>query len=47
MLGLGNESITGILPLHLFDEHWSIAKRKVAPVLGFMCTLDVMGYSMD
>ena len=47
MLGLGNESITGILPLHLFDQHWWIAKRKVAPVLGFMCTLDVMGYSMD
>ena len=47
MEGLGKEKITGILPLHLFDQHWWIAKRKIAPVLGFMCTLDIMGYSLE
>jgi len=46
-LGLGRESITGIMPLYLFEEHWAIAKRKVQPVFGFMCALDVMGYSLE
>ena len=45
--GLGNENINGILPLFLFKEHWSIAKRKIAPVFGFMCTLDVLGFSTE
>jgi hypothetical protein len=44
--GLGREKISGILPLYLFKEHWDIARRKAGPILGFMCTLDVMGYSM-
>ena len=45
--GIGREGITGILPLFLFKEHWDIARRKVQPVFGFMCTLDVMGYSSE
>ena len=44
--GVGREKITGVLPLYLFDEHWDIARRKAGPILGFMCTLDVMGYSL-
>jgi hypothetical protein len=32
--------------LFLFKEHWSIARRKVGAIFGFMCTLDVMGYSL-
>ena len=46
-LGLGRENITGIMPLYLFKEHWNLAKRKVQPVFGFMCTLDVMGYKSE
>ena len=42
--GIGQENITGVMPLYLFDKHWNIAKRKVQHVYGFMCTLDVMGY---
>jgi hypothetical protein len=45
-MGLGREKITGVLPLYLFKEHWDIARRKAGPIFGFMCTLDVMGYSM-
>lgn len=46
-LGLGREEITGILPLYLFKEHWSIAKRKIQAAFGFMCTLDVMGFAQE
>ena len=28
-LGAGRESISGVLPLFLFKEHWEIAKRKI------------------
>jgi hypothetical protein len=35
------------MPLYLFKEHWSIAKRKIQPIFGMMCTLDVMGYSSE
>jgi hypothetical protein len=44
-MGLGRENITGVLPLFLFKEHWNIARRKAGPIFGFMCTLDIMGYS--
>ena len=44
--GLAREKITGVLPLYLFKEHWEIARRKAGPIFGFMCTLDVMGYSL-
>ena len=46
-LGVGRENITGLLPLYLFNEHWAVAKRKMQPLLGFMCTLDVLGYSSE
>ena len=35
------------MPLYLFDQHWWLAKRKIAPVLGFMCTKDVLGFSNE
>jgi hypothetical protein len=44
-MGVGREKISGVLPLYLFHEHWEIAKRKNAPIFGFLCTLDVMGYA--
>ena len=43
-IGAGRESISGVLPLFLFREHWMIAQRKIQPILGFMCTLDPLGY---
>lgn len=46
-LGLGNESISGVLPLFLFQEHWEVVKCKLQPLFGFMCTLDPMGYTMS
>lgn len=46
-LGLGRESITGAMPLYLFKEHWEVARRKVAPLFGHMCTLDVMGFAAE
>jgi len=45
--GLGREKITGVMPLYLFKEHWNIAKRKIQPIFGFMCTLDILGYSPE
>lgn len=44
-IGMGRENVSGILPLFLFKEHWQVAKRKMQSVLGFMCTLDPMGYA--
>lgn len=45
-VGLGREKVSGVLPLYLFKEHWEIAKIKLQPLLGFMCTLDPMGYTL-
>jgi hypothetical protein len=47
MKGVGNENINGIMPLYLFDEHWWLAKRKISPVLGFMVTDDVLGFTSE
>lgn len=47
MMGVGREKLNGMMPLFLFDEHWAIAKRKMAPILGFMCTTDIMGYTAE
>ena len=44
-VGAGRESISGALPLFLFKEHWELAKRKIQPLLGFMCCLDPLGYT--
>ena len=44
-LGVANESISGVLPLYLFKEHKNIARLKQAPLYGFMCCLDPMGFT--
>lgn len=44
-MGLGRENITGVIPLYLFKEHWEVARRKAPPIYGFLCTLDIMGYT--
>jgi hypothetical protein len=45
VLGEGRENITGVLPLYINKEHWQVAKRKMKPIMGWMTTLDVLGYS--
>ena len=44
-VGAGRENISGLMPLYLFPEHWDLAKRKVQPLFGFMCTLEPLGYT--
>jgi hypothetical protein len=44
-MGLGRETISGVIPLYLFKEHWDVARRKAPPIYGFLCTLDIMGYT--
>ena len=44
-VGAGRENISGLMPLYLFQEHWELAKRKVQPLFGFMCTLEPLGYT--
>ena len=44
-VGAGRENISGLMPLYLFAEHWELAKRKVQPLFGFMCTLEALGYT--
>lgn len=44
-VGAGRESISGLMPLYLFREHWSLARRKIQPLFGFMCTLEPTGYT--
>lgn len=46
-MGQARESINGVMPLFLFKEHWSIARRKIQPIFGMMCTLDVMGFTQE
>lgn len=36
--GVGRESITGVLPLYLFKQHFEIARKKMPQILGLMCT---------
>uniref|UniRef100_A0A6B2KX13 VWFA domain-containing protein n=1 Tax=Arcella intermedia TaxID=1963864 RepID=A0A6B2KX13_9EUKA len=43
--GLAGETITACLPLYISPEHWSIARLKMKPILGWITTLDVLGYS--
>ena len=45
--GQSRENITGALPLYINDSHWSIAKQKMKPIMGFMATLNILGYSYE
>jgi hypothetical protein len=44
-MGLAREKISGVIPLYLFREHWEIARRRAPPIYGFLCTLDIMGFT--
>jgi hypothetical protein len=43
--GASRESITAVLPLFINEHHWKVAKHKMKPIMGYVTTLDVMGYS--
>ncbi|RIA98283.1 hypothetical protein C1645_870824 [Glomus cerebriforme] len=43
--GLARENITGILPLYINEKHWSIAREKIKPIMGYLVTLDIFGYT--
>lgn len=43
--GVSNEDITGVLPLFICKEHWDIATLLMKPILGWVITLDPVGYS--
>ncbi|CAI2171102.1 523_t:CDS:2 [Funneliformis geosporum] len=43
--GLARENITGVLPLYINDKHWSIAREKIKPIIGYLVTLDIFGYT--
>ena len=45
--GQSRENITGALPLFINEAHWSIAKQKMKPIMGFMATLNILGYSYE
>jgi len=44
-LGVGRESVSGAMPLFLFNEHWQVASKKIQSLFGFLCTLDPLGYA--
>ncbi|KAI8914046.1 hypothetical protein DFJ77DRAFT_541713 [Powellomyces hirtus] len=39
------ENVNAVIPLWLSDEHWKVVKIKVKMVVGYTCTLDVLGYT--
>ncbi|CAG8706836.1 11427_t:CDS:2, partial [Scutellospora calospora] len=43
--GVANENITGILPLYINEKHWQIARERMKPIMGYLTTLDIFGYS--
>ena len=42
--GVGNETITGALPIFICQEHWKNAALLMKPILGWVVTLDPIGY---
>ncbi|XP_071158558.1 uncharacterized protein [Mytilus edulis] len=43
-VGLSREPINAWLPLYVNQTHWKKVKILLKPVLGFLCTLDPLGY---
>ncbi len=43
--GVARESITGVLPLYICPENWTVAKQLMKPALGWTVTLDPLGYA--
>ena len=43
--GSANEAITGVLPLYINSSHWTVAREKLKAILGWTCTLNILGFS--
>ncbi|KAH9524960.1 hypothetical protein Btru_028346 [Bulinus truncatus] len=44
-VGSGREPINAWLPLYICPSHWERVKSCLRPSLGYLCTLDPLGYS--
>ena len=42
--GVANENITGCMPIYICEEHWGNAKFLMKSILGWITTLDPLGY---
>ena len=42
--GTSRENISGVMPLYINEYHWKVAKEKMKSILGYMTTLEPMGY---
>ncbi|KAK9812439.1 hypothetical protein WJX73_010848 [Symbiochloris irregularis] len=45
MPGSANENLTGVLPLFINSAHWTVAREKLKPILGWTCTLNILGFT--
>lgn len=45
--GMARENITGMMPLFINRTHWKVAKHQMKPIMGWMVTLDPLGYSPE
>lgn len=45
--GAARENISGGLPLFVNENHWKVSKLRARPLLGWMFTLDVLGFTPD
>ena len=36
--------MNAVLPLYINPSHWMVARQKLKPILGWACTLNVLGY---
>jgi hypothetical protein len=44
-VGAAREPINAVLPLFVSEEHWRVARVLMEPSLGFLTTLNVLGYA--
>ncbi|KAL6072248.1 hypothetical protein QOT17_005629 [Balamuthia mandrillaris] len=45
--GMGREPINAWVPLFIHQEHWRLVRPQLPPVLGYLVTLDPLGYSFS
>ena len=45
--GVAGEEITGAIPIFICKEHWTNARVHMKPILGYITTLDPLGYSIE
>ena len=43
--GAANEALTAALPMFINPTHWVVAREKLKTLLGWTCTLNILGFS--